>query len=111
MQGLPPEAVGVLLHLNCTSDLEDILQHSHSIIRTGLSLAWLWQVDSGSVESTKIKVLGPMPMAAASRVFVKADLSVASDLEEGLKAAGVDCEHGRFYSIQDMISGSRFSTP
>ena len=46
------------------------------------------QVDSGTVEATKIKVLGPMPMATSSRVFVKADLGVSGALEECLKNAG-----------------------
>ena len=40
------------------------------------------------MEATKIKVLGPLPMAASARVFVKADLGVSGALEEGLKNAG-----------------------
>jgi methyltransferase (TIGR00027 family) len=49
----------------------------------------VFEVDSGSVEAVKLLVLGLMPMAAASREFVQADLAGgAGGLVAGLCNAG-----------------------
>ena len=48
----------------------------------------VFEVDSGSVEATKIGILGPMPLSAASRILISVDLAEIGGLAAGLQGAG-----------------------
>ena len=48
----------------------------------------VFEVDSGSAEATKVGVLGPMTLSAASRISISVDLAEIRGLSSGLQGAG-----------------------
>ena len=74
---------------NCKSCAAQVVILGAGLDARAWRLPWpagtrVFEVDSGSVEATKIGVLGPMPLSAASRILISADLAEMGGLASGL---------------------------